>query len=174
VTTPQQTPIAIYGACRRCGSPVATYDKQGRVLACTGSGARPEVCPYVNPDKLPYNEPIPAPPTDAELERARTLRAHFGLPPWEEWKRALDELRGAKNGDWITNEEGARFQVLAVRATYTPGPVCTQTGLLSRNCGHDTPARGDLKWAAQARRDIFNENANATQPENRTHDIGLY
>lgn len=184
-------PIGISGCCRRCGSPVAFYDSQRRKLACTGSGARPEICPYINPDKLPYDEPLPAPPTDTELERARSLRARFDLPPWKEWKRALDELRGAENGDWITDESGGRFQVLAVKAAYTPGPpcrcggrtvtlandnipICTQTGLLGRNCGHDTPTRGDLKWAARARRDIFNEYASATQPEDRTHDIGPY
>ena len=126
--------------------------------------------PYNKPDKLPIDQAPPDPPTEAELDFARTLRLALGLPPWDRWKKALDDERSAKEGEPYTDADGQTWTSHSVKAFYKLSPhkcncgasclglddflTCTATGQTPNECGKKPPTRGQIKWAEEARASI--------------------
>jgi hypothetical protein len=151
------------------------------LLVCLGSGVAPELCCYGNHDNLPFDAPDPEPPTSAELDLARHLRAALGLPAWDVWKMALDARRNAKNGDTLTDEEGRTFTIHNVTASFKTTRArcscgsktlglfgrfyCLATGLERKECGKKKPTRGSMKWAESARASCDNGGNNRLDPD---------
>lgn len=179
---PYNKPV-VHGHCRACGSPCAVLSNS-RIKVCCGSGLAPELCPYINPDKLPIDQPLPDPPTEAELDFARTLRLALGLPDWHRWKKALDDERAAKDGESYTDAEGKEWTSHSVKAFYKLSPhkcncgslclglddflTCTATGQTPDECGKKAPTRGQMKWAEGARASI-----DAAKPKmSKSFDLG--
>ena len=158
------------GNCRTCGAPAARLARSG-FYVCLGSGVAFDLCCYGNPDNLPFDAPDPAPPTDAELDLARSLRAALDLPTWEAWKTALDARRNAKDGDTLTDEDGRAFTIHTVKASFKTTRArcscgsktltlfgrfyCLATGLERKDCGKKTPTRGQIKWTKEAQASIY-------------------